>query len=119
MKKRKISFLLNICTICLAVVAIVIGVYSLKQAKLNIGGLVGFKAHNLEFTATGTIKGHSNNINGEPITTEETLSNGSDGLPVLGNRFFSDLVSSGKPGTIIVTIKITNNSSFNISAKVN
>ena len=59
MKKKKLSFILNISTICLAIVAIVVGVYSLRQAKLNINGSVGFKAHNCLVTVTGKYKAYT------------------------------------------------------------
>lgn len=142
MKKRKVSFLLNICTICLAVVAIVIGVYSLQQAKLTINGSLGFVAHNVNARVDAYMYGYSVSANGAPITAEQkvrlTPQNGllihdqktnyslnlgaTDGTGTQ-TRYFSNLGTSGKMEDIVVEITISNTSvgttsPFNILANV-
>ena len=142
MKKRKISFLLNICTICLAVVAIVIGVYSLQQAKLTVNGSLGFVAHNVNARVDAYMYGYSVSTNGAPITAEQkvrlTPQNGllihdqktnyslnlgaTDGTGSQ-TRYFSNLGTSGKMEDIVVEITISNTSvgttsPFNILANV-
>ena len=142
MKKRKISFLLNICTICLAVVAIVIGVYSLQQAKLTVNGSLGFVAHNVNARVDAYMYGYSVSANGAPITAEQkvrlTPQNGllihdqttnyslnlgaTDGTGSQ-TRYFSNLGTSGKMEDIVVEITISNTSAgttspFNILANV-
>ena len=142
MKKRKISFLLNICTICLAVVAIVIGVYSLQQAKLTVNGSLGFVAHNVNARVDAYMYGYSVSTNGAPITAEQkvrlTPQNGllihdqetnyslnlgaTDGTGSQ-TRYFSNLGTSGKMEDIVVEITISNTSAgttspFNILANV-
>lgn len=129
MKKRKISFLLNICTICLAVVAIVIGVYSLQQAKLTVNGSLGFVAHNVNARVDAYMYGYSVSTNGAPITAEQkvrlTPQNGllihdqttnyslnlgaTDGTGSQ-TRYFSNLGTSGKMEDIVVEITLSNTS---------
>ena len=142
MKKRKISFLLNICTICLAVVAIVIGVYSLQQAKLTVNGSLGFVAHNVNARVDAYMYGYSVSTNGAPITAEQKVRlTPQNGLLIhnqetnyrlnLGatdgtgrqTRYFSNLGTSGKMEDIVVEITISNTSAgttspFNILANV-
>ena len=142
MKKRKISFLLNICTICLAVVAIVIGVYSLQQAKLTVNGSLGFVAHNVNARVDAYMYGYSVSAGGAPITEKQkvrlTPENGllihdqetnyslnlgaTDGTGTQ-TRYFSNLGTSGKMEDIVVEITISNTSAgttspFNILANV-
>lgn len=142
MKKRKISFLLNICTICLAVVAIVIGVYSLQQAKLTVNGSLGFVAHNVNARVDAYMYGYSESAGGAPITEKQkvrlTPENGllihdqttnyslnlgaTDGTGTQ-TRYFSNLGTSGKMEDIVVEITISNTSvgttsPFNILANV-
>ena len=57
MKKRKFSMLLNIAVLCLCVAAIAIGVYSAKNASLNVTGTIGFVAHDCKVEVYGKITG--------------------------------------------------------------
>ncbi len=133
MKKRKFNLLLNIATLCLCVCAIAIGVYSAKQASLNVSGTIGFTAHNVKANIEAWISGHSDTADGEPITNEVQITangglalNGGDASFNLGatagsgsaTRYFSDLGTSGDPEDIIVKIKITNTSDFDILVNV-
>ena len=122
MKKKKFNLLLNIATICLCVAAIAFGVYSAKNASLNVSGTVGFNAHNIDYTANVYMYGHSG-ADGKPVTeaNKVTLTNtNSDKVTFeLGNQTFSDLGDSGNPETIYVVIEVTNNSDFNVSLKAN
>lgn len=122
MKEKKFNLLLNIATLCLCVAAIAFGVYSAKNASLNVSGTVGFNAHNIDYTANLYMYGHSG-ADGKPVTeaNKVTLTNtGSDKINFeLGNQTFSDLGDSGEPETIYVVIEVTNNSDFNVALKAN
>lgn len=124
MKKRKVGWLLNIATICLSLCVIAIGVYSLKQASLNVGGSIGFVAHDLNVKYSGTV---SNAINKDGteysnnITKETDLSTKWD----LGTMYFNettDYISlpydEKFPKSIEVSIKIYNYSAFAVKANV-
>lgn len=125
MKKKKLSFILNISTICLAIVAIVVGVYSLRQAKLNINGSVGFKAHNCLVTVTGKYKAYTaDNLatRTETNLTEtkvggSTESEYSKTLQIPNTLYFSDIATDNNGHEIVFELTITNNSDFEI--KVN
>ena len=71
MKKKKFNLLLNIATLCLCVAAIAFGVYSAKNASLNVTGTIGFTAHNCDVDISGYIYGHSTTLDGTP-TPEPT-----------------------------------------------
>lgn len=124
MKKRKVGWLLNIATICLSLCVIAIGVYSLKQASLNVGGSIGFVAHDLNVKYSGTV---SNAINKDGteysnnITKETDLSTKWD----LGTMYFNettDYISlpydEKFPKSIEVSIKIYNYSAFAVKASI-
>ena len=125
MKKKKLSFILNISTICLAIVAIVVGVYSLRQAKLNINGSVGFKAHNCLVTIAGKYKAYTaDNLatRTETDLTEtkvggSTESEYSKTLQIPNTLYFSDIATDNNGHEIVFELTITNNSDFEI--KVN
>lgn len=38
MKKRKLGLILNIATLCLSICAIVVGVYAIRNASINVSG---------------------------------------------------------------------------------
>ncbi len=124
MKKRNVGWLLNIATICLSLCVIAIGVYSLKQASLNVGGSIGFVAHNLNVKYSGTV---SNAINKDGteysnnITKETDLATKWD----LGTMYFNettDYISlpydEKFPKSIEVSIKIFNYSAFAVKANI-
>lgn len=122
MKKRRFNLLLEIATICLCVAAIAFGVYSAKNANLNVSGTVGFNAHNIDYTANVYMYGHSG-ADGKPVTEANKVSltnTNSDKVTFeLGDQTFSDLGDSGEPETIYVVIEVTNNSDFNVALKAN
>ena len=133
MKKRKFNIFLNIVTLCLCVCAIAFGVYSAKNASLNVSGTVGFKAHNVKAKIEGFITNYASTADGAIVTTDTQITadgglalNGGDASFNLGatkgtgtaTRYFSDLGTSGNPEDIIVKIKITNTSDFDILVNV-
>ena len=64
MKKRKFNFIIDIAVLCLCVAAIAIGVYSAKQATLNVSGTIGFNAHDCEVAVSGVMNAYTQNANG-------------------------------------------------------
>ena len=59
MKKKKLTLFANIAVLILCLCAIVVGVYSAKNANLNVSGTVGFNAHNCDVDVTVYIYGDS------------------------------------------------------------
>lgn len=125
MKKRKFNLLLNIATLCLCIAAIAFGVYSAKQASLNVSGTIGFQAHNVKATVSAQIKGDAvNGADGTPRADYETIGNTvnltgtetADQSLALTKFYFSDMGESGTPEDIYLKISVTNNSAFNIKA---
>ena len=129
MKKRKFNILLNIATLCLCICAIAFGVYSAKQASLNVSGTIGFSAHNVKAIVSAQIKGDA--VNGTTASADGTPR---AGYATIGNTvnltgtetttqslslskfYFSDMGESGTPEDIYLKISVTNNSAFNIKA---
>ena len=72
MKKRRIGLFLNIVTICLSVVAITIGVFSIKQASLGVNGSVGFVAHECKVNISAYMYGYATSQDGYPIEKPTT-----------------------------------------------
>ena len=135
MKKRKFNLLLQIATLCLCVAAIAFGVYSAKNASLNVSGTVGFTAHNVKAKVEAWISGFAETADGAPVTEKEQITadgglllDGKDASFNLGatkgssdtaTRYFSDLGTSGNPEDIVVEIKITSmTTAFNVLASV-
>ena len=126
MKKQKIGFILNIATICLALVAIVVGVYSLQQAKLNINGSFGFVAHNVKANIVTSITGSVAEANATYSKTDVFKPSGDTGITLNGDtqnisftRYFSDNGTvNNKPAPIKVSFAITNQSNFDIKVDV-
>lgn len=129
MKKRKVGFLFNIITICLAVVAIAVGVYSLQKSSLNISGSLGFTAHAVNARIDAYMYGYATTANGIPLTESEkvrltsanglliqdTLTNynlnlGATNGSGSATRYFSNLGASGKMEDIVVEITVSNTS---------
>ncbi|MDY2696211.1 MAG: hypothetical protein SOV27_03515, partial [Eubacteriales bacterium] len=80
MKKKKFNLLLEIATLCLCIAAIAIGVYSAKNASLNVSGTIGFEAHNVKATISAQIKGDgvtgsTASADGTPRTDYATIGN--------------------------------------------
>lgn len=136
MKKRKVSFLFNIITISLAVVAIAVGVYSLQKSSLNISGSFGFSAHNVNARIDAYMYGYAIEEKGVPLTESEKVRlTNANGLLIhdsltdyslnLGatngsgsdTRYFSNLGTSGKMEDIVVEITVSNTSGGSLSPK--
>ena len=125
MKKRKFNLLLNIATLCLCVAAIAFGVYSAKQASLNVSGTIGFNAHNCLVNITGKYKAYtSSNLATRTTTTlTETNVGGSasadykKNLNITDTLYFSDLATDNLGHEIEFELTIKNNSPFKISVK--
>ena len=124
MKKRKFNILLNIATLCLCVCAIAFGVYSAKQASLNVSGTVAFTAHNCKADVVAKVYGDavdsSNAINadGTPRQAENAGQVGEwsvDGKDVnnatMTKFYFSDMGDEDVT-PITLTFTITNQSDF-------
>ena len=125
MKKRKFNILLNIAMLCLCVAAIAFGVYSAKQASLNVSGTIGFNAHNCLVNITGNYKAYtsSNLATRTKTTLTETNVGGSAStdynktLNITNTLYFSDLATDNFGHEIEFELKITNNSPFKITVK--
>lgn len=91
MKKRKFSMLINIAIICLCVCSIAIGVYSAKQASLNVNGTIGFTAHNCEVSFEGYLYGFTTLPDDFTQTTKEntTIKKSISQISMLDNWDFS------------------------------
>lgn len=126
--------LLNIAVLCLCVAAIAIGVYSAKNASLNVTGTIGFTAHNCNVDISGYIYGHSKTKDGTPIakptnnsekvylkngTTDVTETSplkitGSSGALNFNTVYFSDMGDTGEVEPIVIMLTITNKSDFTV-----
>lgn len=126
--------LLNIAVLCLCVCAIAIGVYSAKNASLNVTGTIGFTAHNCNVDISGYIYGHSTTKDGTPIakptqdsekvylkngTTDVTETSplkitGNSGALTFGDVFFSDMGETGDLEQVRIVLTITNQSSYEV-----
>lgn len=133
MKKRKFNLLLEIATLCLCVAAIAIGVYSAKNASLNVSGTIGFEAHNckvdvsVKLSGDGVVTNSDNEVvssaNGyvrrTALVKQAEFATDASGVVDFGDLFFADLDTiNGKAAPIKMTFTITNNSAFAIKAKV-
>jgi len=135
--KNKFKWLINVFTLVLCVCALAIGVYAAKQASLTATGTIGFKAHGVDMNVTGYIYGHATSEDGEPVleANKEYLTyikdsatvststtpleiRGADASLSFGDKYFSDLTTSGKPQDIKVVLNFTNVSEFNAIAQV-
>ena len=128
MKKRRFGLLLNIAVLCLCVCAIAIGVYSVKNAQLNVTGTIGFQAHNCKVRIKATVDGYAstsslntNAITGtNGITVGQTSADSSYSWDV-GTLIFDDMDTTIKKPVkdIVFTFTVTNLSDFYIDYEVN
>ena len=135
MKKRKFSMLLNIAVLCLCVAAIAIGVYSAKNASLNVTGTIGFVAHDCKVEVYGKITGavdSSNNTITANTGTATVIFEESEGTGKLvtentnnswniGDIYFDDLNTSGNTiaNDIVITLTLKNVSElYDITATI-
>ena len=134
--KKKFNFWLNIITICFCVCAIAVGVYSATTAQVTASGKIGFTAHGCKVEIGGNIYGHGvkdgvDDQDGLPVpsntpvaftskTLDGTIANGVTGDFDIGNRYFSDMESTtGAPAPIVITIKVTNKSNYDVEVATN
>ena len=126
MKKRKFSMLLNIAVLCLCVAAIAIGVYSAKNASLNVTGTIGFTAHDCKVDVDISFNNAMDASSFAHITTIKKMSSKSDlptgyeqmGKFAIGNIVIDDMSNDIiKPLEIVFSVK--NDSDFAISAILN
>ncbi len=127
MKKRKFNLLLNLASICLSIAAIVIGVYAIRNASLNLSGSVGFSAHNCDVYVFGKVEGGTQ-TGGSAKFGEDTSSgyinvhDTSLNTWNIGTILFDDLnnVTEGKTANdIVFTIKMYNASVYSVKATFN
>ena len=139
--KRKFSLFLNIATLVLCVCAIAFGVYSAKTASLNVGGQIGFVAHDCKVQFEGEVEGavlsnatdivkstapklyiqSGNNAPGTSApSTPITIDGGASTATSLsfGNLKFA-LDNDHEPYPIKFTFKVTNLSAFDVCASLN
>ena len=134
MRKKKLTFLADLAVLVLCVCAIAIGVYSAKNASLNVGGTVGFIAHDCEVEVYGTITGavdaNDGAITGNTTTATTIFREGDSGTTgklIKGNEawnfgkiYFDDLNTTGdetaKP--IVFTFVVTNKSAYDVLFEV-
>ncbi|MBE7075084.1 MAG: hypothetical protein E7376_03820, partial [Clostridiales bacterium] len=113
--KKKFKWLINVATLVLCVCALAIGVYAAKQASLTATGTIGFKAHGLDLSITGTMYGHATTKDGQAVTSADptaltsTFTDGT-GTMTLGNMYFSDLGTEVED--IVITLTIQNNTLY-------
>ena len=133
MKKKKFNLLLNIATLCLCVAAIAFGVYSAKNASLNVSGTIGFNAHNCKVAVKANLSGdgvvtnekneivssENGNVRRTALEKEATFTTDANGTIDFGSLYFADMDTvNGKAAPIKMTFTITNNSAFAIKASV-
>mgnify|MGYP004648532741 CR=1 FL=1 len=121
MKSRKNKLILNILTLCLCISAIAIGVYSAKNATLDISGSVAFSANYVKFKVESNVECASTTEADAIIKTFDTVTTECDSTNENGKAFshdfgtlnFNDIIEGGN--TVTVTLKITNQSEYRIS----
>lgn len=135
MGKRKFNILLNISVMCLCICAIIFGVYSAKNASLNVSGTIGFTAHACDVyvfatisggatvDSNGTLNAHVSSF-GSEIEYKLISSKNTDAQNTwsFGDIVFNDINNTDtnkKANDIIITIKIYNTSSFKVTASYN
>ena len=129
MKKRKFNILLNVAVLCMCVCAIAIGVYSAKQASLNVSGTIGFTAHDCKVSVSYYMKGYASSPDAEPKTDYDStplgsLTNIGDSTTLanqninLNKFYYSDMAGDTVP-PIYIKFVITNRSEFPIHTKIN
>lgn len=138
MKKKKLTFLTDIAVLVLCVCAIAIGVYSAKNASINIGGSVGFNAHDCKVRVLGKISGAydkdgnkltENNDSATVLfadatdTTKGKLITGTseENNWIFGNIYYNDLTAPNSYSLaedIVFTFEITNESAYDVAFKV-
>lgn len=133
--KRKSRIIINIMTLCLCISAIAFGVYSAKNASLDITGTIGFNAHDCDVRVFATMTGGAT-IGSDGSLTEHTSNFGdsnnyqlisskntqAENTWTFGDVSFDDINntdSSKKAKDIVITIMMYNESKFSVKATYN
>ena len=118
--KRKFSLLFNIATLVLCISAIAFGVYSAKQASLNVTGSIGFTAHNCKVKVDSSLSGFSETLDGKVVSTARTSTKIVEGTATLdlGIFYFTDLTASGNTNDITLMLTFTNQSDFAVDVTI-
>ena len=133
--KRKSRIIINIMTLCLCISAIAFGVYSAKNASLDITGTIGFNAHDCDVRVFATMTGGAT-IGSDRSLTEHTSNFGdsnnyklisskntqAENTWTFGDVSFDDVNNtdgSKKAKDIVITIMMYNESKFSVKATYN
>ena len=133
--KRKSRIIINIMTLCLCISAIAFGVYSAKNASLDITGTIGFNAHDCDVRVFATMTGGAT-IGSDGSLTEHTSNFGdsnnyklisskntqAENTWTFGDVSFDDINNtdgSKKAKDIVITIMMYNESKFSVKATYN
>lgn len=133
--KRKSRIIINIMTLCLCISAIAFGVYSAKNASLDITGTIGFNAHDCDVRVFATMTGGAT-IGSDGSLTEHTSNFGdsnnyklisskntqAENTWTFGDVSFDDVNNtdgSKKAKDIVITIMMYNESKFSVKATYN
>lgn len=130
MKKKKLTLFANIAVLILCLCAIVVGVYSAKNANLNVSGTVGFNAHNCDVDVTVYIYGDSavedtNTAEASELGVVRSSSSkkqlgtaqvkGDTNKTIsLGNFYFCDMTADDTISPIYIVFELTNQSMFDV-----
>lgn len=133
--KRKSRIIINIMTLCLCISTIAFGVYSAKNASLDITGTIGFNAHDCDVRVFATMTGGAT-IGSDGSLTEHTSNFGdsnnyklisskntqAENTWTFGDVSFDDVNNtdgSKKAKDIVITIMMYNESKFSVKATYN
>ncbi len=119
--KKRFSILLNIISVVMCICAFVIGVYAIRQAKLNVTGNIGFKAHNCNVVVTPYVTGYKADGTKQTEVKQTAVEIGktstdSVGIITLNELNFNDLNEDGN--VVEIKFSIENKSTFDISFSV-
>lgn len=130
MKKKKLTLFANVAVLILCLCAIVVGVYSAKNANLNVSGTVGFNAHNCDVDVTAYIYGDSavedtstaeaselgvlrSRNNRKELGTAQVKGDTNKTIS-LGNFYFCDMTADDTIAPIYIVFELTNQSMFDV-----
>lgn len=130
MKKKKLTLFANVAVLILCLCAIVVGVYSAKNANLNVSGTVGFNAHNCDVDVTVYIYGDSavedtstaeaselgvvrSSSSKKQLGTAQVKGDTNKTIS-LGNFYFCDMTADDTISPIYIVFELTNQSMFDV-----
>lgn len=120
MKKKKFALFFNIASICLSICAIVIGVYSVKNTSVKVGGTIGFVSSSCNVKITPSITGFAPDGTKQTYT-ENAVEIGGNSANSMANLtmkkvYFNDTQEDGN--IITISLKIENLSNFDVIASI-